>query len=543
MVKLGKRRILVAVPVVLALVAAAAWVLGNLLFDVRPPGAEEHRERTPLPPLPGTTLRDVFEDFPLEGSPDCRIRLLEENAAAWAARWRLLAEADESLDVSYFILNRDVFGYSFLGHLLHKAREGVRIRILLDALGTKMSRDVSGNDYLDTMAGLENVSVKMYRPLFFRFTDSFLTLNPVSFVAADHDKILIANGRLALTGGRNIGTEYFADPKDDPLAFRDMDVLIEGQTIGANLAAVFDADFESGEAHAVSPEEVDVVNWGDDILLAYRAMDAWLHGRPVPEKTAGAIRGKGFSWLDELAKLPRLRGALAGGKGSAITAEVRLLDSRPRLLESGDPVSAHLVRLLRTAEREVVIQTPYLVLPRDILPVLEEAAARGVRIDVLTNSPLSSDNALSQAFFLEQWPELLARVPTIRLFVVGDRHNLHSKLGAIDGKLGLVGTYNIDPLSMAVNGEVVVAVWSERFARQLREKTRDLISGEPPVVYEYRIARDAEGRPERDRDGKVVIAFGPENHSTPDQWKGVKRYWTLIRLAKKLPGVSRLLWE
>jgi cardiolipin synthase C len=535
----AKSRIAIAVPALLA----AAWGLGNLLLDVQSPGRSADRDKTPLPAPSGNTLRDIFETFPLKGGPDSRVEPLEDNTEAWAARWRLLAEARESLDVSYFILERDVFGFSFLGHLLHKAYEGIRIRILLDALGTKLSRDLSGNDYLDTLVGMENVTIKMYRPLFFRLADAFLTLNPAALVAGDHDKILIADGRLALTGGRNIGAEYFADPDDDPMAFHDADILLEGKEAGASLAAVFEAGFGSGEARAVRPEAVDIVDSSANLVLAYGAMDAWLRGRPVPEETASAILEKGFTWLDDLAKLPRLRGALKGKPAGSVAAEVRLLDSRPRFLESGDPISASLLRLARSANRDIFIQTPYLVLPREVVPVLEEAAARGVRITVLTNSPVSTDNAPSQAFFLEQWPELMARVPTLRLFVVGDRHNLHSKVGTIDGRLALIGTYNMDPISMAVNSEVVAAIWSSKIAGEVLAKPQRLISGGPPRVVEYRIARDGQGRPERDSDGKVVVAFGPRDHSAPERWKAVQRYWTLLRLAKKLPGSSRLLWK
>jgi hypothetical protein len=80
-------------------------------------------------------------------------------------------------------------------------------------------------------------------------------------------------------------------------------------------------------------------------------------------------------------------------------------------------------------------------------------------------------------------------------------------------------------------------------AKQLREITQRIIAGGPPTIYEYRIARDEQGRPKRDGDGKVVVAFGPRDHSTPEQWKAVKRYWTLLRIAKVLPGSSRLLWK
>src|SRR5512134_2324302 len=127
MAKRAKYKTIYAVPALLAFLAVA-WVLGNLLLDVKLGGHNEDRKETPLPAPAGATLQDVFETFPRKGGTNSRIELLKSNTEAWAARWRLLAEARESLDVSYFILNQDVFGFSFLGHLLHKAREGVRIR-------------------------------------------------------------------------------------------------------------------------------------------------------------------------------------------------------------------------------------------------------------------------------------------------------------------------------------------------------------------------------------------------------------------------------
>ncbi len=42
----------------------------------------------------------------------------------------------------------------------------------------------------------------------------------------------------------------------------------------------------------------------------------------------------------------------------------------------------------------------------------------------------------------------------------------------------------------------------------------------------------------RDTDGKVIVAFGPKDHSTPDQWAAVERYLTLLRGAKTLFGIE-----
>ena len=111
-------------------------------------------------------LRGTFEGLP-KGS-DATLRLLTANADAWAERWRLVAAAERTLDVNYFILHEDVFGVAFLGHLMVKARQGVRVRVVLDGLGTTLSRSLRGKDYLDELAEA-GVVVKTYRPLWTRW--------------------------------------------------------------------------------------------------------------------------------------------------------------------------------------------------------------------------------------------------------------------------------------------------------------------------------------------------------------------------------------
>jgi cardiolipin synthase C len=513
---------------------AVLWLALNLFLEVQLPDRDNRNRISKEHVYSDTTLRDVFENLPAEEFEEGEILLLDDNPGAWAARWRLLAEADEELDISYFILKNDIFGISFLGHVLHKAQEGVRVRILLDAIGTRMAREFSGNDYLDALVNTGTVKVKMYRPLFFRYLDVFLTLNPVAAIASIHDKILLADGKKALIGGRNISDEYFTHPAYDEKAFYDTDVIFSGERIGSAVKTAFEAQFDGGEARDVLRESVDLRDAGEDLLLAYEAMHAWLRNTSIPEGTVAAIRKKNLTWLEDLEKLPYLRGILEERKAEPIVSEVRLLESRTRLLRTDDPISTSLIRMTRMARDEIFIQSPYLVLSSRTVSILEQAAARGVRITVLTNSPVSSDNAMSQAFFLEQWPELLARVPTLRIYVAGDRHNLHGKLGAVDNQMALIGTLNLEPVSMAVNSEMVAVVWSEEFSRHLlREPLRQITTG-PPKVYEYRIARDRTGQVQRDDNGRVVVLFGPNHHSSPDEWKAVNRYRKILKILQKI---------
>jgi phosphatidylserine/phosphatidylglycerophosphate/cardiolipin synthase-like enzyme len=88
----------------------------------------------------------------------------------------------------------------------------------------------------------------------------------------------------------------------------------------------------------------------------------------------------------------------------------------------------------------VLLQSPYLILSDHGLRTLERAAQRGVAVTFLTNSPVSSDSPMAQAAFLDQWPEVLARVPTARLYVNGIERVMHAKVVVSDGVLSFVGS-------------------------------------------------------------------------------------------------------
>jgi phosphatidylserine/phosphatidylglycerophosphate/cardiolipin synthase-like enzyme len=221
-----------------------------------------------------------------------------------------------------------------------------------------------------------------------------------------------------------------------------------------------------------------------------------------------------------------------------VRADTRILDSQTRFDSADDPITRGLARLVQAAEERILIESPYLVLSEDAVGLLTAAGTRGVAITIVTNSPVSSDNALSQAFFLEQWPELLARVPRLRLYVRGEPSTLHGRSAVFDGRVAAVGTYNLDPTSQRLNSEVVAVVWSERFARAVARGPRRLIASGPPAAYEYRIRRDASGAPLRDASHRPIVEFGPEQHCSPTEWTALAAFWAALRTADEVPGLS-----
>jgi phosphatidylserine/phosphatidylglycerophosphate/cardiolipin synthase-like enzyme len=499
------------------------------------------RDETPVTPLgpwsPGMSLRRTFESFPPTGDDSTALRLLRSNSDAWIERWRMLAGAERTIDLSYFILHQDAFGMAFLGHLLERAQHGVRVRLLLDAQGTKMSWSPVGNDLIDELLATGNAEIRTYRPLHRRALEAFLTLTPSAAIASEHDKIIVVDGRESLTGGRNIGAEYFAERTAKPDAFSDADLAVRSAATSRVLTRAFEVEFTSRRAVAEWGEVANVESREAELLGAYRVMDAWLRGVPAASDDPATAR-----WQDEIAPHASLRGALRRrARPDTVEAEARILDSQARYDSPNDPITLGLARLVQAATRSILIESPYLVLSKDAVALLTAASRRGVEITVVTNSPVSSDNALSQAFFLEQWPELLARVPTMRLFVRGEPSTLHGKSTVFDGQLATVGTYNLDPTSRRMNSELVVVVWSERFARDVARGPRRLIASGAPAVYEYRIRRDAAGAPIRDDDGRPVVERGPEQHTSPSQRKTLRALWTMLRAADDLPGVSPIL--
>jgi putative cardiolipin synthase len=492
---------------------------------------------TPLGPwTTASSLRKTFESFPPTGDETAELRLIRGNTEAWVERWRLLASARHSIDLSYFILHQDVFGMAFLGHLLERARSGVHIRLLLDAQGTKMSWTPVGNDVLDELVATGNVEIRMYRPLPRRALEALLTLTPAAAIASDHDKIIVVDGRESLIGGRNIGAEYFVERSVKRSAFSDADVSIRSRATADVLTRAFEAEYRSPGTSGTSGELTNVQSRVEMLLGVFRLMDDWLRGRPRPAADAVA------TWQSELAPNRRLRGGLARAASyPALRAELRILDSQTRFDSPDDPITRGLDRLVRSAERTILIESPYLVLSEQVVASLAGAAARGVAITILTNSPVSSDNAISQAFFLDEWPALLARVPGLRLYVRGESSTVHGKSTVFDGRLATVGTYNLDPTSRRLNSEVVAVVWSDRFAHEVAQGPDRMIAAGPPTTYEYRIRRDASGVPLRDDAGRPIIEFGPEQHCSPAEWRTLSAFWTALRAAERVSGVSPLL--
>jgi len=506
-------------------------------------------------------LRGVFDAIAVP-SDNCRTYRIDRNVDACASRWKTLAESDRSFDAAYFIWEKDIFGFAFLGHLLKKARDGLAVRGMFDGFGDLLGKhgfkaSGRGQDYLQELVSVDPARVRfgVFYPMYKKRPTSLQRL-----LVSNHDKLAIADGRVVETGGRNMSRHYFSDPRDLKRVFRDTDLHIESETIAASATQAFDAEFDESFVQFIKPDRFG--NWvkRDLVLLAvYLMMDRWLAASPMSDADKAGLRDNAAAITtraaevvaDALAHLPgvgidrkavawelkllhklgtelvsnlELRGA-AAFQPQWFEGDVKIVDSVSAFSGGQRMINVALGALIGGAQRSIYIHNPYVVLTDDAVDALASAGKRGVEIVFGTNSPQSSDSPLTQAFFLDDWPSILARVPNARFLAATGDERHHSKTFVVDGVLTGISTFNADWLSEQVNSEVVTLQWSEAFAADTVASYEQGMGDARHGFVEYKIERVDDGRAAT-RQGQPVVTFGPEHH-VPAELLGTK--FTLLR--------------
>lgn len=468
-------------------------------------------------------VEGVFDEYQKnlkEASDDeASVRLIYGNYESWYARWKIVNDARSSIDVQYFIVENDAFGLGLLGLCLKKAREGLKIRIMVDMRGSnKMSIKLMAKGYLEELAKFSNVQVKIYNPIQTSLLSVFSDIRRI--VSSNHDKILIADGMNAIVGGRNIADEYLVDPIDDKIAWRDTDVLIISREVSAQLQKAFEEEFEQLKSVEVE-QSIFGANRVKQLDIGWRAMDLALYRRgPLAVTDSNKSQSSLIKKLNEqLGKYKHM----TGYTGFRLTdksyqSPVHMLDSNSISGPRND-ITENIVKYIDGSRREIVIQNPYIVLTPRAEAALKRAARRGVPILVHTNSPQTSDSFPTEAMLYRDWRSILRDIPTMRIFAMVNRGQLHGKNFAFDGQIGIVGTYNFDFLSEKVNSEVVAVVKSPDFSKELRG---EIVSDMNGSSVEYRLATADSAE------------FGPGDVENP------QKMW-LIKLIAKMGWLKPLL--
>ena len=420
-----------------------------------------------------TTLgRIAQESLPEKGLSG--FRLMPLGTFSLDTRVQLARRAEASLDVQYYHLENDETGRWLLRALRDAAERGVRVRLLIDDLYT------GGQDPLFLgFAAHPHVQVRLFNPFCCaraqgqgpRFLASLGDIRRVNHRM--HNKLFLADGAMAVIGGRNVANEYYL--RGTAENFIDLDAFVVGDVLPA-MQFLFDRYWNSLAVYPL--ESIARSPQSQQELRAAFERETGPDTTPAPAPlVSNDILGYGpiADDLDE--------GKLGLHWGSAYVFADH--PDKPfdgevggELMETS--VTYNVLEAVGMAQKEVVASSPYFVPGRKGVEFLRGLRARGVKVTVLTNSLGSTDEPIVHTGYSRYREELLhmgvelyelsaSRVKdNKRPFLFGSSlGRLHAKLFVIDRKTAFIGSMNLDPRSATVNTEFGAVIESPELAREL----------------------------------------------------------------------------
>jgi len=451
---------------VLALVVVFGIAGCATLPEKLPKGPEGHA----LLPQPAGALADLENTLhPRLGMDASAWRVLDSNEDAFRWRLAMVDSAKTSLDLQYYFWWEDETGQLLMKHVIEAADRGVKVRIILDDLSTLLKDDRTPK-VRDWQNAILNAHPNIELRLFNAFRSRSLLGRGVDFVQRMdlmnqrmHNKMLVADNRAVILGGRNIGNEYFGFGKD--FNFRDLDVLGLGP-VARQTSTVFDRFWNSDWVVPVSALNLGATR--RDLRDEKTQILESVEGTPVLERYPLSRK----DWAPELADFAK----------NAAVGNSHVLTDLPTPNAVRHRMPAAMRDFMSSAKSELLITNAYVIPDEADIKVFEELRARGVKVTLLTNSLASQDVPAVNSHY-KRWRKPLLKVginlyearsdAAIRTTLAdtppehAEFMGLHVKAVVVDRKRVFVGSMNLDPRSQELNSEMGVVIDSETFAQQI----------------------------------------------------------------------------
>ncbi|MEG1488992.1 phospholipase D family protein [Acinetobacter sp.] len=415
---------------------------------------------------------------------------LDDAFISIASRLHLINKAQHNIDLQYYIWEDDSIGHLMLAELLKAADRGVKVRLLIDDQnGTKLDAT------LKQLAAHPNFEIKLFNPYKFRtlrVIDYAFRLKHIN--QRMHNKLIIADGAIAVTGGRNISREYF--DASDNFQFTDMDILFYGTAVqhandvfhefwNDNLSYSVPQLLGNGNQEQLSKlrQYYELTALQKDQLkkrieLAEKQINKHLKDRPINWAKAHFI-------ADSPNKI----------RGEATNDQL---------------IYSQMLNIMGEPKQHLELVSAYFVPTRKGTDYLVNLSKNDVRIRILTNSFLANDVAVVHAFYQKYRHDLLQNGIKLYEFkpyiernkrtwyevVTGNvipakgknTSSLHAKFFDIDGMV-FIGSFNFDPRSANLNSEVGLVVESDVLQKYI---SRSLDQYLPQIAYELKLNKQGE---------------------------------------------------
>ena len=308
--------------------------------------------------------------------------------------------ARTSITFSNYLWQKGAIAEEIAEAVAGRCRAGVEADVLIDAVGSHdMSREARER--------MERAGCRVA---------DFHPVNPLNVRRLNHRnhrRVLVVDGRLAVTGGTGIGSQWTGDGRH-PGHWRQTDVVAEGPIVRHVQAAFADT-------------------WRD---------------------ATGILLG-GEAYFPDLE--PR--------------GDVAAQSVRSSARAGGSEAYALFLLAIEGARASIRITTPYFVPDVDIAAALRRAAGRGVNVEVIVAGAADTfpDRVVRRA---SQGAYGHALEAGVKIYEYGPAL-LHAKTMTIDGRWASIGSVNLDNRSFALNHEASLVVSDSGLARRLDEIFRD----------------------------------------------------------------------
>lgn len=417
------------------------------------------------------------------------VYVLEDGDGSMVARAWLCEHAEKTIDIQYFIFTTDNVGLIACDYIVRAADRGVKVRILIDDIMVE-----ADEEKLLTLDAHPNISIKIYNPStnvgknlsgkIYKLLTDFRGANQRM-----HNKTFTVDGKVVITGGRNIADEYF--DYDHEYNFRDRDALLLGKTTPV-IQESFNAYWESSYCKNVT-ELVDTTQYKINTQQSFEKLhqytcdssNFWPQVRQkikqVPFAFQEILQSGKLQWVDSVNFVTDLPGKNDGSQG----------------LGGGGITTRNLIDLIMQAKKSIIIQSPYLITTDEGRRLFAEAVKRGVEIKILTNSLASTDNLEAFSGYQRDRKKLLetgARIfefrpdAAVRYKVLTGAlqkkightpiFGLHAKSMVVDDSISVVGTFNLDPRSANLNTECVTIIYSTSISKGVKEHMEEELKPE-----------------------------------------------------------------
>lgn len=405
------------------------------------------------------------------------VYVLEEGIESLLSRGWLTHKAEKTIDIQYFIFSADNIGLIAADYLIQAADRGVKVRLLVDDLMI----DAKGDELLKLDAH-ENLSIKIYNPLANVGKNIFQKVVNLGtqfhgFNQRMHNKTFTVDGKVSITGGRNIADEYFG--YDHQYNFRDRDVLLLGGSVSS-----IQHSFNDFWNHKLSVPVSELVKEENTETVNYDALHQYACN---PNNYAPIVRQK-MNNIPQAFIQKAQQGKVYWLTDVEYISDIPGKNNKNKFLGGGGLSTDKLIELVSHAKKSIIIQTPYLVTTELSRNLFKKLVKQGVDIKILTNSLASNDNLEAFNGYQRDRKKLLKTGVKIYEFKpdaairqkimseVMDKQlttppifGLHSKSMVVDDEITVIGTFNLDPRSANLNTESITVIQSKELTIEVKQ--------------------------------------------------------------------------